>query len=83
VACPLAVRRACCSRCGTIQPAVFARAMTSEATGAGLRARFLPAMPTIRKRVWSEAQVAEELTEQCGVVAQSLHKRLIREEILR
>ncbi len=63
---PLAVRRACCSLCGTIQPAVLARALTAEAIGAGLGARFLLAMPPVRKRVWTEAQVSEELREQYG-----------------
>ena len=40
---PLAVRRACCSLCGTIQPAVLARALTAEAIVAGLgRGSFWP-----------------------------------------
>jgi hypothetical protein len=62
----LAVRRACCSLCGTIQPAVLARALNPEALGAGLGARFLLAMPPVKKRVWTEAQVAVDLAEQYG-----------------
>lgn len=58
---PVAVRRACCSLCGTVQPSVLEAAMTAEAIAAGLGARFLPAMPPLRKRVWTEAQVTEEI----------------------
>jgi hypothetical protein len=60
---PLAVRRAACSICGTIQPTVLAHALTAEALDAGLGARFLLAMPPVLKRVWTEADVAEKLTK--------------------
>jgi hypothetical protein len=69
---PLVVRRACCSLCGTIQPAVLARALDAEAQGAGLGARFLLAMPPVRKRVWTEAEVDEDLAGQYGRLLQAL-----------
>jgi hypothetical protein len=47
---PLAVRRACCSITGTIQPQVLAHALDEEALAAGLGARFPLAMPRARKR---------------------------------
>jgi hypothetical protein len=58
---PLSVRRACCSICGTIQPAVLARCLDREAVAAGLGARFLLAMPPVRQRRWTEAEVADEV----------------------
>lgn len=58
----LSVRRACCSITGTIQPLVLARALDAEALAAGLGARFLAAAPPPRRRRWTEAEVAEELT---------------------
>src|SRR5262249_58539380 len=48
----LLVRRACVSVCGTIQPAVLARALDEEALLAGLGARFLLGMPPRRRRGW-------------------------------
>jgi hypothetical protein len=60
---PLTVRRACCSVTGTIQPQVLARALDDEAMGAGLGARLLFAMPPGRRRVWTEAEVDDELAE--------------------
>jgi hypothetical protein len=57
----LIVRRACASVTGTIQPAVLARALDQEALQAGLGARFLLAMPPARRRVWTEAEVPDEL----------------------
>jgi hypothetical protein len=60
---PLSVRRACCSICGTIQPLVLARAIDEEARASGLLARLLLAAPPTRRKVWTEAQVAEELRE--------------------
>jgi hypothetical protein len=80
---PLAVRRACCSICGTIQPAVLARALDAEALGAGLGARFLLAMPPIRKRVWTEAEVAEELGERYARLLQNLLRLRPEEETKR
>jgi hypothetical protein len=59
----LVVRRACASITGTIQPAVLARALDPEALQAGLGARFLLAMPPGKQRVWTEAEVADELAE--------------------
>jgi hypothetical protein len=60
---PLAVRRACCSITGTIQPQVLAGALDDEAMAAGLGARFLLAMPPARKRRWTEAEVGEDLAD--------------------
>ncbi len=57
----VAVRRAAVSLTGTIQPAVLARALDEEALQSGLGARFLLAMPPRRKRVWTEAELSEEL----------------------
>jgi hypothetical protein len=57
----LAVRRAAVSLCGSIQPAVLARALDDEAMSAGLGARFLLAMPPRRRRRWSEAELPDEL----------------------
>jgi hypothetical protein len=67
----LAVRRACCSITGTIQPQVLARALDDEALAAGLGARFLLAMPPARKRCWTEAEVDDDLAER--------YSRLLRE----
>jgi hypothetical protein len=58
---PLSVRRACCSVCGTIQPAILADSLSPKALAAGLGARFLMAMPPRRPRRWTEAEVATEL----------------------
>jgi len=60
---PLCVRRAACSVCGTIQRGPLARALDAEALGAGLGARFLLAMPPMLKRVWTEAEVSEDLAD--------------------
>jgi hypothetical protein len=69
----IAIRRACCSVTGTIQPAVLARALDDEAMAAGLGARFLLAMPPGKRRIWTEAEVSEELAERY----QSLLKDLL------
>lgn len=75
---PLSVRRACCSVCGTVQPSVLEAAMTTEAMAAGLLARFLPAMPPLRKRVWTEAQVSEEIeTRYCFLIQELLRLPLL------
>jgi hypothetical protein len=57
----LAVRRAAVSVTGTIQPAILAGALDSEALAAGLGARFLLAMPPRRKRVWSEFDIPDRV----------------------
>jgi hypothetical protein len=57
----LAVRRAAVSITGTIQPAVLAGAFDEDSLHAGLGARFLLAMPPRRKRVWSEAELPDDL----------------------
>jgi DNA polymerase I-like protein with 3'-5' exonuclease and polymerase domains len=59
----LIVPRAGVSLCGTIQPTVLAAALDDEALQAGLGARFLLTMPPGNKRVWTEAEVSEELVE--------------------
>jgi hypothetical protein len=68
----LTVRRACCSLTGTIQDDIFARALNDEAMAAGLCARILLAMPPPRKRVWTEAQVEENLAERYGNLLKAL-----------
>jgi hypothetical protein len=70
---PLAVRRACSSITGTIQPQVLARALDDEALAAGLGARFLLAMPPARKRRWTEAEVDQDLADRYA----RLHKELL------
>jgi hypothetical protein len=69
---PLAVRRACCSITGTIQPQVLAGALDEEALAAGLGARFLLAMPSARKRCWTEAEVDEDLAKRYAQLLREL-----------
>jgi hypothetical protein len=57
----LSVRRAAVSLTGTIQPGILAAALDRESLQAGLGARFLLAMPPSRRRIWTEAEVSEEL----------------------
>jgi hypothetical protein len=61
---PLRIRRACASVCGTIQPGTLARALDSDALQAGMGARFLLAMPPRKRRVWTERDVSDELSQQ-------------------
>jgi hypothetical protein len=68
----LTARRACCSVTGTIQPQILARALDDDALAAGLGARLLMAMPPARKRVWTEAEVADELAEKYANLLKSL-----------
>jgi hypothetical protein len=68
----LTVRRACCSITGTIQPQVLASALDDNALAAGLGARFLLAMPSTRKRRWSEAEVDEETADRYGRLLRDL-----------
>jgi hypothetical protein len=77
---PLTVRRACCSLCGTIQPAVLARCLDSEAVAAGLGARFLLAMPPMKQRRWTEAEVAEDLAKQYEQLLGALHGLKLADE---
>jgi hypothetical protein len=57
----LSVRRAAVSITGTIQPSVLAGALDRDALQAGLGARFLLAMPPRRPRVWTEADLPDQL----------------------
>jgi DNA polymerase I-like protein with 3'-5' exonuclease and polymerase domains len=57
----LFVPRANVSVTGGIQPGVLARALTPEFLDAGLAARLLMAWPTKTPKVWSEAEVAEDV----------------------
>lgn len=66
----MAVRRASVSITGTIQPSVLRAALDTDALQAGLGARFLLAMPPRRRRIWTEAEVADELaTRYRGLIA--------------
>lgn len=51
------VEAAAVSVTGTIQPGIFRRAMTQELHDSGLCARLLLAMPTPRKKKWTELEV--------------------------
>ncbi len=68
----LAVRRALVSVAGTIQPGTLARALDADALQAGLGARFLLAMPPKRRRVWTEAEVPDDLVERYQGLLKSL-----------
>jgi DNA polymerase-1 len=68
----IAVRRAAVSITGTIQPAVLAGAFDEDSLHAGLGARFLLAMPTRRKRVWSEAELPDEVVVRYQRLLQAL-----------
>ncbi len=57
----VSVRRASVSLTGTIQPAVLAKSLDEDAMLSGLGARFLMAMPPRRKRVWTEAEMPDEV----------------------
>jgi hypothetical protein len=57
----LSVRRAAVSVTGTIQPAVLADALDRDALQAGLGSRFLLAMPPRRPRVWTEADLPDQI----------------------
>jgi Protein of unknown function (DUF3987) len=68
----LAVRHAAVSITGTIQPGVLANALDLDALQAGLGARVLLTMPPRRRRVWSEAEVAEAEVERYQRLLRSL-----------
>jgi hypothetical protein len=68
----LIVPRAGVSICGTIQPSVFASALDKESLDAGLGARILLCAPPERKRVWTEAEVTEELAEEYAGLLEKL-----------
>ena len=68
----LIVRRACVSVTGTIQPSVLARALDQEALQAGLGARFLLAMPPKHRRVWTEKELPEDLSNRYQELLRSL-----------
>jgi hypothetical protein len=57
------VRRAAVSICGTIQPRVWAAAMTEEVRAAGLPARLLVAAPPPRRKTWTDATVSPHVTD--------------------
>jgi hypothetical protein len=61
---PLMIRRACASVTGTVQPGTLARALDTDALQAGMGARFLLAMPPRRRRVWTERDIPDELSQQ-------------------
>lgn len=56
---PLYVDRACVSVCGTIQPAILTRALSSEHRESGFAARLLIANPPRRAKRWTDDEVSE------------------------
>ncbi len=68
----VSVRRAAVSLTGTIQPAVLAKSLDEDALLSGLGARFLMAMPPRRKRVWTEAELPDELVDRYQALLTSL-----------
>jgi Protein of unknown function (DUF3987) len=68
----LMVRRACASVTGTIQPSVLSKALDREALQCGMGARFLMAMPPKRRRVWTEAEIPDDLADRYLQLLQDL-----------
>lgn len=56
---PLFVERACVSVCGTIQPSIFTRTLSSEHRESGFAARLLVANPPRRAKRWTDDEVSE------------------------
>ena len=66
------VPRATASICGTIQPAIFNRAMNRSARDSGLAARLLLAMPPRASRRWTDATVPTDVVGAYGEAVRSL-----------
>jgi hypothetical protein len=79
----LAVRRASCSLCGTIQPAILARGLDDDSLAAGLGARLLMASPPKTKKRWTEAEVCEELVGQYDRLLRNLLALKLQDEARR
>jgi hypothetical protein len=56
---PLFVERACVSVCGTIQPSILTRALSSEHRESGFAARLLIANPPRRAKCWTDDEVSD------------------------
>jgi DNA polymerase-1 len=76
----LAVRRAAVSLTGTIQPGVLREALDLDALQSGLGARLLLVMPPDRRRVWTEAELPEDLVERYRGLLGSLLNLALKDE---
>ncbi len=66
------VPRAAVSICGTIQPGTLIRCLTPESFEAGLAARLLFVQPPSLKKVWTDAEVPEDVKKAMQVLVERL-----------